>query len=108
MITAGGTQEPLDPVRFLTNASSGKMGVALAEAAHDLGASVALIHAPLAVALPPGVECIPVRTTVEMCDAVLARVQPQTDVLMARRRWPISARPIPRRRRSRRRRGRRI
>jgi phosphopantothenoylcysteine decarboxylase / phosphopantothenate---cysteine ligase len=81
VITAGGTQEPLDPVRFLTNASSGKMGVALAEAARDLGAGVTLIHAPLAVALPPGVECIPVRTAVEMCDAVLAR-QPQTDVLI--------------------------
>ena len=81
IITAGGTQEPLDPVRFLTNASSGKMGVALAEAARDLGAGVTLIHAPLAVALPPGVECIPVRTAVEMCEAVLAR-QPQTDVLI--------------------------
>ena len=81
VVTAGGTQEPLDPVRFLTNASSGKMGVALAEAARDLGAGVTLIHAPLAVALPPGVECIPVRTAVEMCDAVLAR-QPQTDVLI--------------------------
>ena len=81
VVTAGGTQEPLDPVRFLTNASSGKMGVALAEAARDLGAGVTLIHAPLAVALPPGVECIPVRTAVEMCDAVLA-CQPQTDVLI--------------------------
>jgi phosphopantothenoylcysteine decarboxylase/phosphopantothenate--cysteine ligase len=81
VVTAGGTQEPLDPVRFLTNASSGKMGVALAEAARDLGAGVTLIHAPLALALPPGVECIPVRTAVEMCDAVLAR-QPQTDVLV--------------------------
>jgi phosphopantothenoylcysteine decarboxylase / phosphopantothenate---cysteine ligase len=81
LVTAGGTQEPLDPVRFLTNASSGKMGVALAESARDLGAGVILIHAPLSVALPPGVECIPVRTAVEMCDAVLARL-PQTDVLV--------------------------
>ena len=81
VITAGGTQEPLDPVRFLTNASSGKMGVALAEAARDLGAAVTLIYAPLSVALPPGVECVPVRTAVEMCDAVLARL-PQTDVLI--------------------------
>jgi phosphopantothenoylcysteine decarboxylase / phosphopantothenate---cysteine ligase len=79
VVTAGGTQEPLDPVRFLTNASSGKMGVALAEAARDLGASVTLIHAPLAVALPPGVECVAVRTAVEMCAAVLAR-QSETDV----------------------------
>ncbi len=52
VVTAGGTQEPLDPVRFLTNASSGKMGVALAEAARDLGATVALVHAPLAVPAP--------------------------------------------------------
>ncbi len=81
IITAGGTQEPLDPVRFLTNASSGKMGVALAEATRDLGASVTLIHAPLSVAPPSGVECVPVRTAVGMCDAVLAR-QPQTDMLI--------------------------
>ena len=81
VVTAGGTQEPLDPVRFLTNASSGKMGVALAEAARDLGAGVTLIHAPLAVPVPPGVESVPVRTAVEMCGAVLARLA-QTDVLI--------------------------
>jgi phosphopantothenoylcysteine decarboxylase / phosphopantothenate---cysteine ligase len=81
VVTAGGTQEPLDPVRFLTNASSGKMGVALAEAARDLGAGVTLIHAPLAVPVPPGVESLPVRTAAEMCDAVLARLA-QTDVLI--------------------------
>lgn len=81
VITAGGTQEPLDPVRYITNASSGKMGVALAEAARDLGADVTLIHAPLAVALPYGVECVAVRTAVEMCDAVLA-CQADTDVLV--------------------------
>jgi phosphopantothenoylcysteine decarboxylase/phosphopantothenate--cysteine ligase len=81
VVTAGGTQEPLDPVRYITNASSGKMGVALAEAARDLGAGVTLIHAPLAVPFPPGVESVPVRTAAEMCEAVLAR-QPQTDVLI--------------------------
>jgi phosphopantothenoylcysteine decarboxylase/phosphopantothenate--cysteine ligase len=81
VITAGGTQEPLDPVRYITNASSGKMGVALAEAARDLGADVTLIHAPLAVALPYGVGCVAVRTAVEMCDAVLA-CQADTDVLV--------------------------
>jgi phosphopantothenoylcysteine decarboxylase/phosphopantothenate--cysteine ligase len=81
VITAGGTQEPLDPVRYITNASSGKMGVALAEAARDHGAGVTLIHAPLAVALPSGVECVAVRTAVEMCDTVLAR-QAHTDVLI--------------------------
>ncbi len=81
VITAGGTQEPLDPVRYITNASSGKMGVALAEAARDLGASVTLVHAPLAVPTPYGVECVPVRTAQQMCDAVLARLA-QADVLI--------------------------
>ncbi len=81
VVTAGGTQEPLDPVRFLTNASSGKMGVALAEAARDLGAAATLVHAPLAVAVPFGVESVPVRTAAQMCDAVLARL-PDTDILI--------------------------
>jgi phosphopantothenoylcysteine decarboxylase/phosphopantothenate--cysteine ligase len=81
LITAGGTQEPLDPVRFLTNASSGKMGVALAEAARDLGAAVWLVHAPLAVPVPWGVEPVPVRTAVAMRDAVLSRL-PETDILI--------------------------
>jgi len=81
LITAGGTQEPLDPVRYITNASSGKMGVALAEAARDLGAGVTLIHAPLAVPTPYGVECVPVRTAQQMCDAVLARLA-ESDVLI--------------------------
>lgn len=81
LVTAGGTQEPLDPVRYITNASSGKMGVALAEAARDLGAAVALVHAPLAVPVPFGIESVPVRTAVEMCDAVLARAE-ETDILI--------------------------
>lgn len=81
IVTAGGTQEPLDPVRYITNASSGKMGVALAEAARDLGAQVALIHAPLAVPVPFGVERAQVRSALEMCKAVLARA-PQTDILI--------------------------
>ncbi|MGE5603205.1 MAG: bifunctional phosphopantothenoylcysteine decarboxylase/phosphopantothenate--cysteine ligase CoaBC [Nitrososphaerales archaeon] len=81
LVTAGGTQEPLDPVRYITNASSGKMGVALAEAARDLGAEVALVHAPLAVPAPFGVEDVNVRTAVEMCEVVLSRIG-QTDVLI--------------------------
>ncbi len=81
LVTAGGTQEPLDPVRFLTNASSGKMGVALAEAARDLAAVVTFVHAPLAVPVPYGVEGMPVRTAIEMRDAVLSRLA-QTDVLI--------------------------
>ena len=81
MVTAGGTQEPLDPVRYITNASSGKMGVALAEAARDLGAAVTLVHAPLAVGVPYGVEGVRVQTAQQMCDAVLDRLQ-QTDILI--------------------------
>jgi phosphopantothenoylcysteine decarboxylase/phosphopantothenate--cysteine ligase len=82
LVTAGGTQESLDPVRFLTNASSGKMGVALAEAARDLGASVTLVHAPLSVALPAGVECLPARSAALMRDVVLSRLE-GTDILIA-------------------------
>jgi phosphopantothenoylcysteine decarboxylase / phosphopantothenate---cysteine ligase len=81
LVTAGGTQEPLDPVRYITNASSGKMGVALAEAARDLGGLAVLIHAPLSVALPYGVQSIPVRSAIEMRDAVLARLA-ESDILI--------------------------
>jgi phosphopantothenoylcysteine decarboxylase/phosphopantothenate--cysteine ligase len=81
VITAGGTVEPLDPVRILTNRSSGKMGVALAQAARDAGAAVILVHAPLAVPVPPGVEAVAVRTAVEMCDAVFS-VLGTADVLI--------------------------
>ena len=81
LVTAGGTQEPLDPVRYITNASSGKMGIALAEAARDMGALVALVHAPLAVPVPYGIESVKVRTAVEMCEAVLSRVG-ETDILI--------------------------
>jgi phosphopantothenoylcysteine decarboxylase / phosphopantothenate---cysteine ligase len=82
LVTAGGTQEPLDPVRFLTNASSGKMGVALAEAARDLGATVTLVHAPLSAPLPAGVENLPARTATAMREAVLSRLE-GTDILIA-------------------------
>ncbi len=81
VITAGGTREPIDPVRFVGNRSSGKMGVALAEAALDLGAAVTVVHGPLSVPLPLGVEAVPVETAVQMCDAVLA-AQPEIDVLI--------------------------
>lgn len=81
VVTAGGTQEPVDPVRYITNASSGKMGVALAEAARDMGATVELVHAPLAVPVPFGVGSVTVRTALEMCEAVLARAA-ETDILV--------------------------
>ncbi|MBZ5582179.1 MAG: bifunctional phosphopantothenoylcysteine decarboxylase/phosphopantothenate--cysteine ligase CoaBC [Acidobacteriia bacterium] len=71
LITAGPTQEPLDPVRYISNRSSGRMGYALAEAAAARGARVVLVSGP--VALPPlaGVETIPVRTAAEMREKVL-------------------------------------
>ncbi len=81
VITAGGTQEPLDPVRFLTNRSTGKMGIALARSARDFGAEVTVIHSPLQVAIPFGVNSVPVMTAQEMRDATFALL-PQTDVLI--------------------------
>lgn len=73
VITAGGTQEPLDPVRVLTNRSSGKQGYALAQAALDAGGSVVLISsAPFAMAAPVGAALLRVNTAQEMLDAVLA------------------------------------
>ena len=70
LVTAGPTQEPLDPVRYISNRSSGKMGYALAEAAAARGARVILVSGPVALAPPYGVEVIPVRTAVEMRDRV--------------------------------------
>ncbi len=58
VVTAGPTRESVDAVRILTNRSSGRQGVALAEAARTLGATVTLLHGPVSVALPPGVECL--------------------------------------------------
>ncbi len=75
VVTAGPTREPLDPVRYLSNHSTGKMGVALAAAAWRRGAEVAVIHGPMAVALPAiGLCAIPVETTSEMADAVRAEL----------------------------------
>jgi phosphopantothenoylcysteine decarboxylase/phosphopantothenate--cysteine ligase len=70
LITAGPTQEPIDPVRYISNRSSGKMGYALAEAAAGRGAQVILVSGPVHLAAPRGVEVIPVRTAVEMRAAV--------------------------------------
>ena len=71
LITAGPTQEPLDPVRFISNRSSGKMGYALAEAAAERGAHVILISGPVHLSAPQGVTLIRVRTAVEMRNAVI-------------------------------------
>jgi len=70
VVTAGGTQEPIDPVRCITNRSSGKMGYALAEAARDRGAKVTLITTPTSLTKPVGIKIIPVCTAQEMRQAV--------------------------------------
>lgn len=80
LVTAGGTREHLDPVRFIGNPASGKMGLALAQAAYHRGANVRLIHGPLQLALPSGIEAIAVTSAQEMHDAVLDH-WPETDVL---------------------------
>lgn len=83
LITAGPTQEPIDPVRFLSNRSSGKMGYALAEAAAARGARVVLISGPVSLTPPAGVELVRVRTAEEMRRAVLERLSAATIVIKA-------------------------
>ncbi|MFH1928509.1 MAG: bifunctional phosphopantothenoylcysteine decarboxylase/phosphopantothenate--cysteine ligase CoaBC [Chloroflexota bacterium] len=80
LVTAGGTQEPLDPVRHLGNRSSGRMGYALVAAARDSGADVRLVSAPTALSEPYGVEMVRVRTAEEMHREVKVAI-PQTDIL---------------------------
>lgn len=75
LVTAGPTEEPVDPVRVLTNASSGKMGYAVARAAREAGAEVTLVSGPVALATPPGVARIDVRTAQEMFEAVKKAVK---------------------------------
>lgn len=70
LITAGPTREPIDPVRYLTNRSSGRMGYALAGAARHDGHEVLLISGPTTLDVPPGVDFIPVETAQQMYDAV--------------------------------------
>jgi phosphopantothenoylcysteine decarboxylase / phosphopantothenate---cysteine ligase len=74
LITAGPTQEPLDPVRYISNRSSGKMGYALAEAAASRGARVILVSGPVHLPAPRGVEVLPVRTALEMREQVMAHL----------------------------------
>lgn len=83
LVTAGPTREPLDPVRFITNYSSGKMGYALAIAAKRRGAEVTLVSGPSTLPMPRGVKCIGVSTAVEMRDAVLENYQQSTVVIKA-------------------------
>ncbi|HWZ53218.1 MAG TPA: bifunctional phosphopantothenoylcysteine decarboxylase/phosphopantothenate--cysteine ligase CoaBC [Candidatus Acidoferrales bacterium] len=83
LVTAGPTCEDIDPVRFLTNRSSGKMGYALAEAAHRRGARVILVSGPTDRKIPEGVDWVPVRATEEMRRAVLERAADANIVIMA-------------------------
>jgi len=81
LVTAGPTVERIDPVRYITNRSSGKMGYAIAEAARDRGAEVALVSGPVALAAPRGVELVKVESSAELCAAVLER-GPWADVVI--------------------------
>ncbi|MBS3938417.1 MAG: bifunctional phosphopantothenoylcysteine decarboxylase/phosphopantothenate--cysteine ligase CoaBC [Peptococcaceae bacterium] len=83
VITAGGTEEPIDPVRFITNRSSGKMGYALAKAAVARGAAVDLISAPTGLEVPLGARMVPVRTAKEMHAAVLKHTHECDALIMA-------------------------
>lgn len=83
LVTAGGTREPIDPVRFLGNRSSGRMGYALAAAAAERGARVVLVTAARGLPAPAGVEAIAVDTAEQMREAVLARLPEATMVLKA-------------------------
>jgi phosphopantothenoylcysteine decarboxylase/phosphopantothenate--cysteine ligase len=81
VVTAGPTRESLDPVRYITNHSSGRMGVAIAAAAWRRGAQVTLVHGPLEVPMPTGCHCVAVTTTAEMREAVAAAL-PSADALV--------------------------
>jgi phosphopantothenoylcysteine decarboxylase/phosphopantothenate--cysteine ligase len=81
VVTAGGTQEAIDPVRFISNRSSGKMGYAVAEAARDRGAQVTLITAPTSLNDPVGVEMVKIKSIVQMRDEVVKAVK-KADILI--------------------------
>jgi len=81
LVTAGPTQESLDPVRYLTNHSSGKMGYAIARAAANRGADVTLVSGPTALTEPQFVKAVHIRTAQEMCDAVL-QYAPEADIII--------------------------
>jgi phosphopantothenoylcysteine decarboxylase/phosphopantothenate--cysteine ligase len=82
LITAGPTRERIDPVRFISNRSSGKMGYAVAQAARDRGAEVVLVSGPVNLCAPPGVRRLGVETAAQMYDAVMAEI-PGTDIFIA-------------------------
>ena len=81
LVTAGPTVERIDPVRYITNRSTGKMGYALAEAARDRGANVTLISGPTQLTAPQGVELVRIESSAQLCAAVLERGD-QADVVI--------------------------
>ncbi|CAM2008088.1 bifunctional phosphopantothenoylcysteine decarboxylase/phosphopantothenate--cysteine ligase CoaBC [Acanthopleuribacter pedis] len=81
LVSAGPTQEDVDPVRFLTNRSSGKMGLAVAAAFRDAGAEVEVVHGPIHVPVPARVKARPVRSAADMASVVLSR-QPDVDIIV--------------------------
>ncbi|HET6668452.1 MAG TPA: phosphopantothenoylcysteine decarboxylase, partial [Intrasporangium sp.] len=83
VVSAGGTREPLDPVRYLGNRSSGKQGIAIARAAAARGATVTLVAANVSLPTPDGVAVVPVETTVELQEAVVAAATDADVVVMA-------------------------
>jgi phosphopantothenoylcysteine decarboxylase/phosphopantothenate--cysteine ligase len=83
LVAAGPTIEDIDPVRYLSNRSSGRMGYRLAEAARDRGARVVLVSGPTALAPPPGVETVAVRSAEQMAQAVQQRAAEAAVVVMA-------------------------
>jgi phosphopantothenoylcysteine decarboxylase/phosphopantothenate--cysteine ligase len=83
VVTAGGTREPLDPVRFISNYSSGKMGYAIAEAARDRGAVVTLVSTVSSLTLPYGAHAVSVETVAEMREAVLSACRDADALIMA-------------------------
>ncbi|MGH8136768.1 MAG: bifunctional phosphopantothenoylcysteine decarboxylase/phosphopantothenate--cysteine ligase CoaBC [Steroidobacteraceae bacterium] len=82
LITAGPTRERIDPVRFISNRSSGKMGFAVAQAAREAGAEVILVSGPVSLPTPPGVHRIDVESAAEMLNAVLREVE-QADIFIS-------------------------
>ncbi|MCH7787325.1 MAG: bifunctional phosphopantothenoylcysteine decarboxylase/phosphopantothenate--cysteine ligase CoaBC [Chloroflexi bacterium] len=83
VVSAGGTEEPIDPVRVIANRSSGKMGYAIAEAARDRGADAVIVSAPTALPKPVGIRVVSVRTALEMRDAILDECKDADALIMA-------------------------
>ena len=92
LVTAGPTVERIDPVRYITNRSSGKMGYAIAEAARDRGAQVCLVSGPVNLARPAGIDVVGVEASAELCEAVLNRGEWADVVIQAAA--PADFRPV--------------